>query len=76
MHQSRILEVQLFNVWVIDFVGSFPPSHNNLRILVAINYVSMCVEVIASPTNDSKVVIKFLKKEHLYKTWHTKSSFE
>ena len=43
-------------------MGSFPPSHNNLYILVAVNYVSNWVEAIASPTNDSKVVLKFLKK--------------
>jgi len=40
----------------------FSPSYNNLYILVAVDYVSKCVEAIATPTNDVKVVIKFLKK--------------
>jgi len=62
MPQSGMLKVELFNVWVIDFIGSFPLSHNNLYILVAVDYVSKWVETIASPTNDSKVVLKFLKK--------------
>jgi len=60
--QSGILEVELFDVWGIDFMGPFPPFHNNLYILVAVDYVSKWVEAIASLTNDSKVVLKFLKK--------------
>jgi len=63
MPQSGIPEVELFDVWGIDFVGPFPPSHNNLYILVAVDYVSEYVEAIASPTDDSKVFLKFLKKK-------------
>ena len=51
----------LFDVWGIDFMGSFPP-HNNLYNLMVVDYVSKLVEVTASPTNDSMVVIKLLKK--------------
>ena len=40
----------------------FPPSHNNLYILLAVDYVSEWVEALATPTNDTKVVITFLKK--------------
>ena len=40
----------------------FPPSHNNLYILVAVDYVFKGVEAISTPTNDTKVVIKFPKK--------------
>ena len=43
-------------------MGPFPPSHNNLYIRVVVDYMSKWVEFIATPTNDSKVVIKFLKK--------------
>ncbi|KAM6556158.1 hypothetical protein CsatB_003177 [Cannabis sativa] len=57
-----ILEVELFDVWGIDFMGPFPLSFGNLFILVAVDYVSEWVEAIASPTNDSKVVMKFLHK--------------
>ena len=60
MHQSSTLEVELFDIWGIDFMGPFPPSHNNFYILVVVDYVSKWVEAIASPTNDSKVVLKFL----------------
>jgi len=54
--------VELFDVWGIDFMDPFPPSYNNLYILVVVDYVSKWVEAIATPTNDTKVVIKFLKK--------------
>ena len=60
--QSGILEVEFFYLWGIGFIGPFPPSRNNLYILVAVHYVSKCVEFVTTPTNNSKVVIKFLKK--------------
>ena len=59
---STILEVELFDVWGIDFMGPFPSSFNNLYIMLAVDYVSKWVEAIASPTNDAKVVQRFLKK--------------
>jgi len=43
-------------------MGLFPLSHNNLYVLEAVHYVLKWVEVIGTPTNDSKVVIKFLRK--------------
>ena len=60
MPLNNILEVELFDVWGIDFMGPFTPSYRNLYILVAVDYVSKWVEAVAFPTNDSKVVIKFL----------------
>ncbi|KAI4297572.1 hypothetical protein L6164_037457 [Bauhinia variegata] len=60
--QNPILEVELFDVWGIDFMGPFPLSYGNLYILVAVDYVSKWVEAFLSPTNDSKVVQRFLKK--------------
>ncbi|XP_022850873.1 uncharacterized protein LOC111372718 [Olea europaea var. sylvestris] len=59
---NSILEVELFDVWEIDFMGSFPPSFSNEYILVAVDYVSKWVEAVALPTNYGKVVIDFLKK--------------
>lgn len=46
----------------MDFMGRFPMSYNNLYIFVVVDYVSKWVEVVPTPTNDAKVVIKFLKK--------------
>ncbi|CAM8962910.1 unnamed protein product [Rhodiola kirilowii] len=62
MPQQIMLEVEIFDVWEIDFMGPFPPSYGNRYILVAVDYVSKWVEAIASPTGDAKVVTKLFKK--------------
>ncbi|XP_048601815.1 uncharacterized protein K02A2.6-like, partial [Brassica napus] len=61
MPQNPILEVEVFDVWGIDFMGPFPSSFGNKYILVAVDYVSKWVEAIASPTNDARVVTKMFK---------------
>lgn len=61
MPQNATLEVELFDVRGIDFMGPFPPYFGKNYILVAIDYVSKWVEVVALPTNDSKVVVHFLR---------------
>ena len=40
MPLTTILEVEVFDVWGIDFMGHFPSSFENLYILIAVNYVS------------------------------------
>ncbi|XP_062113061.1 uncharacterized protein LOC133824207 [Humulus lupulus] len=70
MSLNCILEVELFDVWGIKFMGPFPPSFGNLYILVVVDYVSKWVEAVASPTNDSKVVTKFLHK-HVFTCFGT-----
>ncbi|XP_056689754.1 uncharacterized protein [Spinacia oleracea] len=62
MPQSPILELEVFDVWGIDFMGPFPSSYGNLYILMAVDYVSKWEEAIASPTNDHKVVLNLFKK--------------
>nr|GEW88309.1 protein NYNRIN-like [Tanacetum cinerariifolium] len=42
-------------------MGPFPSSKGNKYILVAVDYLSKWVEVKALPTNDARVVVKFLK---------------
>ena len=37
---SSILVMKVFDVWRIDFMGPFPPSHGYEYILVAVDYVS------------------------------------
>ena len=62
MPQNPIQVLEVFNVWGIDFMGPFPSSSGNRYILVAIDYVSKWVEAQALPTNDARVMVRFLKK--------------
>nr|GEV71938.1 reverse transcriptase domain-containing protein [Tanacetum cinerariifolium] len=61
MPQNSIQLYEIFDVWGIDFMGPFPSSRRNRYILVAVNYLSKWVEAKALPTNDARVVCKFLK---------------
>ncbi|GKD82091.1 reverse transcriptase domain-containing protein, partial [Tanacetum coccineum] len=61
MPQNSIQVCKIFDVWGIDFMGPFPSSRGNKYILVVVNYLSKWVEVKALPTNDARVVCKFLK---------------
>ncbi|KAM1121581.1 hypothetical protein ACFX19_003285 [Malus domestica] len=61
MPQNPIFNVEIFDVWGIDFMGPFPSSHGFVYILLAVDYVSKWVEARATCTNDSKVVADFVK---------------
>jgi len=50
MPLNTILEVEIFDVWGIDFMGPFPSSFGNHYILVAVDYVYKWIEAIASVT--------------------------
>ncbi|RVW94478.1 Pro-Pol polyprotein [Vitis vinifera] len=62
MPLTNILQIELFDVWGIDFMGPFPSSYANRFISVVVDYVSKWVEAKALQTNDARVVVKFLKK--------------
>nr|GEU43355.1 reverse transcriptase domain-containing protein [Tanacetum cinerariifolium] len=61
MPQNSIQVCEIFDTWGIDFMGPFPSSKGNKYILVAADYLSKWVEARALPTNDARVVVKFLK---------------
>ncbi|GKE85406.1 reverse transcriptase domain-containing protein, partial [Tanacetum coccineum] len=61
MPQNNIHECKVFDVWGLGFMGPYPDSRGNRYILVAVDYVSKWVEAQALPTNDARVVVKFLK---------------
>lgn len=46
MPNNFIREVELFDVWGIDFLGPFPPSNVNNYILLLVDYVSKWIEEI------------------------------
>ncbi|GJY56472.1 reverse transcriptase domain-containing protein [Tanacetum coccineum] len=56
MPQNSIQVCEIFDIWGIDFMGSFPSSRGNKYILVAVDYLSKWVEAKALPTNDARVV--------------------
>nr|GEX07984.1 reverse transcriptase domain-containing protein [Tanacetum cinerariifolium] len=62
MPQNPIQVCEIFDLWGIDFMGPFSSSRGNEYILGAVDYVSKWVEVKALPTNDARVVVKFLKQ--------------
>ena len=70
MPLNNILEVKLFDVLGIDFIGPFPSLFSNLYILVVMDYVSKWVEAVALPTNDAKVVLNFLRR-HVFTRFST-----
>jgi hypothetical protein len=65
MPQQGILEVELFDVWGIDFIGPLPSSKGYKHILVAVDYVSKWVEAIPTVHADSKV-----QTYHFPKVWY------
>lgn len=61
MPQNEILEVEIFGVWGIDFMGPFPSCFGNQYILLTVDY-SKWVEATILPTNDTKAIVKSLQK--------------
>ncbi|RDX66346.1 Retrovirus-related Pol polyprotein from transposon 17.6, partial [Mucuna pruriens] len=61
MPQQPILFCEVFDVWGIDFMGPFSVSNGYSYILLVVDYVSRWVGVVATRTNDAKVVVDFLK---------------
>nr|GEW40753.1 reverse transcriptase domain-containing protein [Tanacetum cinerariifolium] len=61
MPQNSIQVCEIFDVWGINIMGPFSSSRGNKYILAAIDYLSKWVETKALPTNDARVVCKFLK---------------
>ena len=55
-----IIEVEIFYLWGINFMGPFPNSNGFEYILMAVNYMSRWVEAIPTRTNDHQVVVKFI----------------
>ncbi|GJS25138.1 reverse transcriptase domain-containing protein [Tanacetum coccineum] len=62
MPENNIQVCDVFNVCGLVFMGPFPDPRANKYILVAVDYVSKWVEAQALPTNDARVVVKFLKE--------------
>nr|XP_009794223.1 PREDICTED: uncharacterized protein LOC104241020 [Nicotiana sylvestris] len=56
------MELEIFDVWGIDFMCPFVSSYGMTYILVAVDYISKWIEAIALPNNETRSVTAFLKK--------------
>ena len=48
------LQVEIFDVWGVDFMGPFPMSEQREYILVVVDYMSKWVEELPCVAADSK----------------------
>ena len=48
------LQVKLFDIWSIDYMGPFVKSQGYEYILVAVDYISKCVEAMPCRAADAK----------------------
>ena len=62
MPLNYVLVYDVFDIQGIDFMGPFSKSNGNQYILVTVDYVSKWTEAAATPTNDARIIMKFLKK--------------
>ena len=67
MPLQRILVVQNFDVWGVEFMGPFPSSFGNMYILLVVDYVSKWVEAAACPRNDVITMVGFIQRNILSK---------
>jgi len=54
MPLTNNLQVELFDVWGIDYMGPFPPCQGYDYILVVVDYVSKWAEALPCRAADSK----------------------
>ena len=62
MLMRSILEVEIFELWGIDFMGFFPSLDGKEYILVAVDYVSKWVKVIPTRTNDHQEELRLVTR--------------
>lgn len=62
---TKMLEVDLFDIWGIDFMGHFVSFYIYKYNLVAVEYVSKRVEALALADNEGKRMVAFLRKNIL-----------
>nr|GEU39125.1 reverse transcriptase domain-containing protein [Tanacetum cinerariifolium] len=81
MPQNSIQVCEIFDVWDIDFMGSFPSSRGNTYILVVVDYLFGTPRTIISDRgthfcNDqfAKVMLKYGVTHHLATTYHPQTS--
>lgn len=59
---TPVIVVDIFDIWGIDFMGLFPNLFGNEYILLCMDHVSKWVKAMSTRTNESKVVMRFLRR--------------
>jgi hypothetical protein len=62
MPLTNNLQIELFDVWGIDYMGPFPKLKNYEYILVAVDYVSKWVEAMPCRATDVRNYKKMFKE--------------
>ena len=65
MPLKPIVEVEIFDLWGIDFMGPFPNSDGYEYIFMVVDYVSQWIEAIPIQTSEGRVVIRVLEQNIL-----------
>nr|GEU66619.1 reverse transcriptase domain-containing protein [Tanacetum cinerariifolium] len=74
MPQNGIQVCEIFDVWGINFMRPFPSSRWNKYILVSVDYLSKWVKAKALPTNDARVMLKYVVTHRLATAYHPQTS--
>ena len=56
MPQVPMIFVEIFDIWRIDFIGSFLALFGFTYILLVVDYIFKCMKVRTTQTNNLKVV--------------------
>lgn len=70
---NNILEVEIFDVLGIGFMGLFPSFYNQQYILVAVYYMSKSVEVMALPLPRADDSI--YEEKHFHDIWNLEDDY-
>jgi hypothetical protein len=73
MPLTNNLQIELFDVWGIDYMGPFLKSKNCEYILVAVDYVSKWVEAIPCRAAYAKHSKKMFHENNIPKIWSAKN---
>ena len=62
MTMRPIFEVEIFNLWGIDFMGPFLGSDGKYYISVVVDYVSKWVDAIPTKANNHLEILRFFTR--------------
>ncbi|KAK8659843.1 hypothetical protein V6N13_030035 [Hibiscus sabdariffa] len=61
MPMNPIHVCEVFDVWGLDYMGSFVSSFDNTYIILVVDYISKWVEAKATHNSDARITVNFLK---------------